>query len=434
MTPVDGDIERLYAVLRSELFKVPVQKIRNIAAAAGLDVTKIPSESEAEGGSGRRAEVMPAIDKLFGELSPAQKKTVIRILAKQIASRGPGSTGSLDDALSQIGYAFIEGEFKEVEQAVVANYFTPEERVRLTFLVFDWIPKPEPDGVGSESGGEGLWRLHELLQRALGRRILGGGHGVAQRIQSFIDSADEEELFTMIELMPRAKEYGDQVNRSPFRYDTRGVGHLMQAVNEFMERLRCPARFGPDGKFYRSGFAVKTLPELQGLPDKRELLSDINAVSARGLTVSVIFVDLDGFKSVNDTLGHEAGDECLASVIRLIGSAILEKGRLYRLGGDEFGVMLPNYLVTEAAATAERTRSSVAESSIGGQIKLTASIGVAEAQAPANPDELVAAADEAMYVSKNTGKNRVTTFPPTSELKTQADPPANQRNIARKGE
>ncbi len=302
-----------------------------------------------------------------------------------------------------------------------AEVFTREERVRLSFLVFDSIPKPQPHVLGGETGGEGLWKLHELLQRALGRRDIGEGYGVAQHIQRFIDTAPEEELLTMIELMPRAKKCADHAQHSPFRHDTRSLQDLMEAANQFLDRVGCPARFGPDGRFHRTGFAVRTLPELAGLPDTKQLLRDIATNTARRVPVSVIFVDLDDFKSVNDTLGHDGGDKCLASAVRIIGPVILERGKLYRLGGDEFGVILPNFVLAEASATAERIRSGIDQSNPGGSVKVTASIGVAEALGVEDADTLLAAADEAMYVSKHTGGNRVTNFPPSPELKAEAD-------------
>lgn len=75
--------------------------------------------------------------------------------------------------------------------------------------------------------------------------------------------------------------------------------------------------------------------------------------------LSVLFIDLDGFKQVNDSQGHQAGDICLDSVVKVASEPILGKGKMYRYGGDEFVVSLPNFVSTEAEATAERIRAAI---------------------------------------------------------------------------
>ena len=75
--------------------------------------------------------------------------------------------------------------------------------------------------------------------------------------------------------------------------------------------------------------------------------------------MAILYLDLDGFKEVNDTLGHAAGNECLIQVARTMASAVLNKGKLYRPGGDEFVVLLPNFSSEEAASTAERIRATI---------------------------------------------------------------------------
>lgn len=74
---------------------------------------------------------------------------------------------------------------------------------------------------------------------------------------------------------------------------------------------------------------------------------------------AVIFIDLDHFKTLNDTCGHPAGDKCLERIAEIIGAIALHRGRLYRYGGDEFAVVLPNTDDAEARATAERIRRTI---------------------------------------------------------------------------
>lgn len=109
------DINRLYGALRSELYNLSVQKIRNTAAAAGFDVTRITAESEARSGLGSRAEVMPVIDRLFGEMSPDAKQTTLCILAERLVERSPELAESVQEILGKHGYQFLDGVFVPVD-------------------------------------------------------------------------------------------------------------------------------------------------------------------------------------------------------------------------------------------------------------------------------------------------------------------------------
>jgi diguanylate cyclase (GGDEF)-like protein len=95
---------------------------------------------------------------------------------------------------------------------------------------------------------------------------------------------------------------------------------------------------------------------------------------------------------------------------------LLNKGKLFRIGGDEFCLLLPNFSAAEASATAERIRKIVDSfPPFGCVVKVTASIGVADSETVElkTPEDLVHAADQAMYVAKFTGENRVCLYPPT---------------------
>ena len=155
--------------------------------------------------------------------------------------------------------------------------------------------------------------------------------------------------------------------------------------------------------------------ELEKLPNKDALLSELSTQIQNGKLASVAFIDLDNFKQVNDQHGHSEGDKCLVAVVASLAAVMLGKGKIYRVGGDEFCVLLPNFSSFEAAATAERIRLGLDTlQPFGGTTKVTTSIGVAACDARgihANAESLVKAADEAMYVSKWTTKNRVTIWP-----------------------
>jgi diguanylate cyclase (GGDEF)-like protein len=144
-----------------------------------------------------------------------------------------------------------------------------------------------------------------------------------------------------------------------------------------------------------------------------ELLDKELARTAREHTsVAVLMVDLDHFKSVNDVHGHLAGDVVLKEAVRRMKNLVRRSDFIGRYGGEEFLVVLPNCESVDATAQAERLRQALAASPVdlpGGSLAITASIGVACAGGSPIPraDTLVREADEAMYMAKNNGRNRV---------------------------
>lgn len=128
--------------------------------------------------------------------------------------------------------------------------------------------------------------------------------------------------------------------------------------------------------------------------------------------LSLILVDLDHFKTVNDTHGHQAGDEVLRELAALLGEGLRSSDYPARYGGEEFAVILPHTSREQAGLLAERLRQRVAErvfragASKAG-LSLTLSAGVASMAAGATAQDLVLLADQALYLAKNGGRNRV---------------------------
>jgi diguanylate cyclase (GGDEF)-like protein len=184
-------------------------------------------------------------------------------------------------------------------------------------------------------------------------------------------------------------------------------------------------------KLVETGVDVSTTPELAALPNKESLLQDLSLQLQSDELIAVLFVDLDHFKQVNDQLEHAGGDNCLSAVVQTIARVLRHKGKLYRVGGDEFCAMLPNSSNSEAAATAERVRAAIdALKPFGGVVKVTASIGVAvsDRKELSTPEALVKAADNAMYVSKFTTMNRICSWPPDAAEAAEAE--ANRKKAA----
>ncbi|HZO49017.1 MAG TPA: EAL domain-containing protein [Gaiellaceae bacterium] len=132
------------------------------------------------------------------------------------------------------------------------------------------------------------------------------------------------------------------------------------------------------------------------------------------LRVAVLFVDLDDFKTVNDSLGHAAGDELLVDVAGRLREAVRDADAVARLGGDEFAILLEGVDATTAEAIAARVLDTLAEPVVieGSEIFPRASIGIALGGATSQATSLLREADAAMYDAKSAGKGRFSVFRP----------------------
>ena len=156
-----------------------------------------------------------------------------------------------------------------------------------------------------------------------------------------------------------------------------------------------------------------------GLPNRGLFLKIFNRVLASRTAAteptSVLFIDLDRFKAVNDSLGHEAGDQLLAAVAGRIRSCVRASDTTARLGGDEFAVLLHNSPVEAATTVGNRIIATVKEAFriSGRDIFIGASIGVAiSREASTNSDDLLNKADVAMYRAKKVGPGKVVVYEP----------------------
>ncbi|MBW9110603.1 diguanylate cyclase [Microbacterium trichothecenolyticum] len=152
--------------------------------------------------------------------------------------------------------------------------------------------------------------------------------------------------------------------------------------------------------------------EVTGLPNRRLIEEDVTRTLVQGYsTLTVIFIDLDGFKAVNDLLGHAAGDALLREIGQRLRGVIRDTDVLGRFGGDEFIAVAAVDDVKDAEALADRIRSAVAEpySDLPPVLTITASIGVVTVGNDGAPvmDQLIRAADHAMYQAKMAGGDRV---------------------------
>jgi len=156
---------------------------------------------------------------------------------------------------------------------------------------------------------------------------------------------------------------------------------------------------------------LATIDELTGINNRRELLkklrNDILRAERFDLPLSVLMVDVDKFKQINDTYGHQRGDMVLQGMARVLSQNLRNVDYMGRYGGEEFLVVLPNTHKDGGLVVAEKLRKRIEEENFDGGIKATASFGVAELAKGEDLTSLVNRADEAMYQAKKMGRNKV---------------------------
>ena len=155
------------------------------------------------------------------------------------------------------------------------------------------------------------------------------------------------------------------------------------------------------------------LDPLTGVLTKRGLEKAMNRLIAKldNAEACVVMMDVDHFKSVNDTHGHGAGDRVLQSAVEACRASVRPQDVVARVGGEEFAIILPGMALSEGLKAAERMRQGIAAQSTKtreGEISVTASFGVAMASPGLRDfEKALAAADQAMYAAKNGGRNQV---------------------------
>ncbi|HTY29558.1 MAG TPA: diguanylate cyclase, partial [Mycobacterium sp.] len=191
-----------------------------------------------------------------------------------------------------------------------------------------------------------------------------------------------------VQVLPQVDDHGRLV-------EILGVTRDISERKEFEAELRRLAVYDP----------------VTGVWNRRhgEELMEADLEQARGTAqrLTVLMLDIDHFKSINDTHGHQAGDRVLADICRRVLDTVNSTDIVARWGGEEFVVMLRNCGLEDASAVAEKIRSRIADSPFGIVESVTASIGVAELRPDDDLASWLARADEALYDAKGAGRNAV---------------------------
>lgn len=195
---------------------------------------------------------------------------------------------------------------------------------------------------------------------------------------------------------------GKNVRVSDFRAFTASQDFITQTILDILNSLM-EKKFQFDsmtGSINRRAFETILNKELD----------EINR--GKKLAAGIVYVDVDYFKKVNDAFGHTVGDVVLQDMIKVIKGELRDSDIIARWGGEEFIILLSSTGTKESADISERLRKRIQESKIfiedGKQINITCSFGVSIMRKGARIEDCVARADEALYISKSNGRNRIT--------------------------
>jgi diguanylate cyclase (GGDEF)-like protein len=234
------------------------------------------------------------------------------------------------------------------------------------------------------------------------------GYEMARRVR-----ANQQTRFIPIIIQSAARQAAQDVRRGA---EAGALGYLVDPTD--LDLLLALARTLLEFKDYLDSCEEAAFTDyLTGLANRRrferQLEREVERTRRYGHPFCLLVLDIDNFKGINDTHGHDAGDECIRQLAKVLqaGTRGIDLGA--RLGGDEFAVLLPETDYASGFEVAERLRASIKALSVPQVGCVTASFGLAEFPRCAGAArELIAAADAALYDAKRTGRDRVGEAPP----------------------
>jgi diguanylate cyclase (GGDEF)-like protein len=299
---------------------------------------------------------------------------------------------------------------------------------RIAELIVDraatWIPAPCWAVVSADLSGQLSVLADRGLMPDMGPAVYAIAGWVMQRGEEFVtadlgddDRVQDQSVATVVAfpLSCRGRRVGGiiGIDRAPSSRTPQLAPTVLRAVRILLE----PASVALDNALIlKRAEALSVTDDLTHLYNSRYLNQvlrrETKRASRSGRPLSLLFIDLDGFKSVNDTHGHLFGSRALVEAAAVIRGSARETDVVSRFGGDEFALVLPDTGGDGAYAVGERIRERIAAhrflSGDGLDIHLTASVGVATLpDAAASAEELMQAADRAMYRVKDSGKNGI---------------------------
>jgi len=275
------------------------------------------------------------------------------------------------------------------------------------------VTKAQPiDGAGPEIVyvNEAFTRLTGYTPgEALGKtpRILQGPRtdpGARQRIRDALTRGQPVRI-EILNYSKTGQEYWLDLNIVPLRNDAGEITHFAAIERDLTQRKQEEAQL----------FQRATTDALTGIHNRGYFLerarNEFTRAARLGRPLAVIIFDIDQFKTINDTHGHEAGDKVLVRIVDTARSVLRQIDILGRIGGEEFALALPEARLAEALSAAERLRATIGRTpvTIGAKkLTVTASFGVSERRpADTTIEALLTRADRALYAAKAAGRNTV---------------------------
>ena len=246
----------------------------------------------------------------------------------------------------------------------------------------------------------------------------------------------DKKILTALGRVDSEKEYflidNDRIGIFPLVGEDKTLGCIVARGNmeklsvkeiEYLDQLTKQAAATINrANIYAEVLKHATLDALTGINNRHQfeirLRQEVAASIRQNIPLCAIMIDIDFFKSVNDTYGHQAGDAVLKEVSNTIKNSLRESDIPSRYGGEEFAILLPFTKLEEAYSVAQRLRASVEQAEINISdvcedkdfIKVTISVGVSEFNKDITGEELFRRADKALYDAKTHGRNKVVIF------------------------
>ncbi|MGV7206833.1 putative bifunctional diguanylate cyclase/phosphodiesterase [Oxalobacteraceae bacterium A2-2] len=297
-----------------------------------------------------------------------------------------------EERFRRIVHAAEEGVW-ELDQHARTSFVNPKMARMLGYAIEDMLDQPLVSFMDAEG--------RNLLERNIAQRQQGGG----DRSEYKFIRRDGSELWATL------------VTNPIFGADGAYLGALA-LVTDITER-----RASTELMWHQANFDTLTaLPNRHMFQDR--LAQEMKKAQREDLLLALLFIDLDGFKLVNDTLGHQQGDALLVEAASRIAACVRATDTLARLGGDEFTIILSGL---DHVSAIERIAQAIVVAlqrpfQLDGQAcTVSASVGIALYPADAaEPDQLLEHADQAMYAAKKSGRGRYSYFTPDLQLAAQA--------------
>ncbi|MEO7196870.1 MAG: diguanylate cyclase [Solirubrobacterales bacterium] len=304
----------------------------------------------------------------------------------------------LDRSVKRIGNAFASGLDRRALLEIVAETAvsaTDAEGGRVVLLadreVLQTQRAPAHLEAVLEEAGTSAWEA-----RGEGAASAGDCHAIAH---AMTDSGESRDVFSTLAVGRKGE---------PFSPNEREVlSYLIVQTTTSIENIELHERVSEQA--FTDG--------LTGIPNYRRfnewLEREVGRIDRFGGELSLVLLDIDGFKTVNDTYGHLTGDRVLESIGRVLADELRDVDLAARYGGEEFVMALPETPRDGAVEVAERVRTSIERSRVGAEgseleVAVTASFGIGTLPADgADAPSLIAAADRALYQAKRAGKNQV---------------------------